>query len=500
MVGRWSTGGLGGRRAARLSALCGIALALSGCVDPADAGDEEASGDNGAASGSGNGNSGPVRGFDVGSAPWPEAGAQPPPPSPRFDLAPPPGPPSDASTAPLPAEDAGPVGPMPDAEVFDPNRVTLQGTVSRLTAQDPSTRITARCGDTVRAEAEILEDFAEYSLDVDVTDCTELVVSFDNLGSVPAHRVIPMPPPTARLTLDIEMGTVEAVQCEDGCTTAAGLISTFPADPIRQGYVSVQPHDATHLVPGGFQQNTGELIRLNGFAYMDFRDAGQNPIQEFPSTYECFLVDRRSWAVTVDVRPETPEVENVLFSYDEAAARWVRRGFARLSRRLEMEGTEAYTPITRDDLAALRSGDAMDTFWMCAPITGSGWVGWGAVRSGRTCVQFSATDQCGTPQRGVHFELEGAAGSFRAEGWTGSDGLGCAVVPASEPDGEDYDADEVPGQAAALNVFARHPDGPVSSSEDLAPPPTQPNVQPSCDASEDCFPIEGTFELFGACN
>jgi len=309
--------------------------------------------------------------------------------------------------------------------------------------------------------------------------------------------VIGLPPPTSPVTLDVQMTRLRELQCGSGaCVVEGDPVSRFPAGPMERGWVTVfNGPQAVDYLGGEFRDTAGNLLWVTGFGYFDLRDGRGAPLESFPPFTECFQVGFDAVGQLVDMDPSTDEVEMSVFHLDPSSGRWEKQeevGLVKYTDELDENAQPVLANARRSQLGDIRSGQFHKVVWICMPLGGSGWLAWGVPIRPRTCIRFSAYDQCEDPLANVRFSVRGEGFGYKAESWTDRRGQACVEATRSEALGQDYNHNELSGETFSVTAEAtRQQDSPVPwLAYDL------PREEASCAAPEECISLRHKFNVF----
>ena len=371
--------------------------------------------------------------------------------------------------------------------------ITIRGQVSiNFSAPAPWVQVLAHCEDqTVEA---ITDDEGHYTISSNVERCNQLVLHFHKESYLPTYRVVHLPPPTSPVTLDVVMTALKELQCGSSyCVVEGDPISTFPPGPMTRGWISVQSGPAAVDFFGGeFRDTRGNLLWVTGFGYFDLRDDQGATLESFAPFPECFSVGFDALDQLVDVKPETDELlEMNLFTLDESVGRWEDQGtIAWVAYTIDMndDGHPIIVPADRSLKDDIRSGQLNKAIWVCAPVSGSGWLAWGVSFPQRSCITLQAMNQCRYPLANVVFSVRGRGYGFKAETWTDRRGQACLEASLSEDLGLDYNLNELRGETFWVNTQLR-----LEEALMEFPSFEIPRQPASCMQPEGCIPLKHIF-------
>jgi hypothetical protein len=400
--------------------------------------------------------------------------------------------------------------------------------------------IVARCGSKppVSTTSDVNGD---YALEADVTGCNPLVVEYTKESFLPNLRVIPLPPPSSPLALDVRLGDLYRINCgSTECKTDEPGYDSSRADfepAVRGWYASATGNAATDLLAGEMKDATGSPIILFGFSYMEAFDAAGIPVEKFtrsPSVIVRLATDEERLNVG-DVDPTTTDrVEMSWYALDKARGRWnasptdallyyqwpcqpgqpdppadrfpIRQFVAAGQDPIVfVRARQSEIPdITAGTLQVACGDPPMPTPATTLAIIGdnasTGWHAWGIAAPNKSCFTLSAKDSCGRNVAGASIVARGRFQPLRHETWTGADGSACIETVRSEPmctdithvtEACDYNFNLIGGEQFWLNIEVSHPElGPLKTFENQ----TIPVKGGSCAKPDTCVHLEHTFD------
>ena len=388
------------------------------------------------------------------------------------------------------AADAGPPGEGLGDAGHNQYQLIVKGAVT-LGYGTPATgvQITGRCGS--KKVTTKTDDKGKYTFTANVKGCNPLVVEFNKESYLPNYRVIQLPHPTSPMTLDAPLSALGKLQCGTyRCTVENQIGWDIKVNPMKQGWVTgLSGKDALDYLAGEFRQSTdGKLTSMLGFAYYDWRDAKGSPITKFITTdYRelCSPVPSSALDWFGDLNPSLDKVELKAYTLDSTKGRWLpmasfayvkytagfvmkknSSGFCENVKGTDGQPIKNKLFVQQKDLGDIRANkftyedkicspglkNLVSEYWVCHPVTGSGWFAWGVPQAGKSCVTLTAKDQCSKPISNVVFKVKGRDHGYRATSWTDAKGKACLEVIPSEPVGKDYDYDGLGGESFWVDV------------------------------------------------
>ena len=393
-------------------------------------------------------------------------------------------------------DDAGPSGDGLDAghnqfELVVKGAVTL-GYGSAATG----VAVIGRCGS--KKFTTKTDDKGKYTFTANVKGCNPLVVEFNKESYLPNYRVIQLPHPTSPMTVDVPVSAMGKLQCGTyRCTVEGQSGWDIKANPMRQGWVTgLSGKQALDYLAGEFRQTVdGKLVSMLGFSYYDWRDAKGAAIVTFKTSDQrqiCSPVPSAALDWFGDVNKTPDKVELNAYTLDPTKGRWTSMkesayamytagyvmkknpttGFCENVKSTDGQPIKNFKHIQTKELGDIRANkftyedkecapgmkNLVFEYWVCHPVTGSGWFAWGVPLAGKSCVMLKAKDQCNKPIDNVVFQVKGRDHGYRATAWTNPKGEACLEVIPSEPVGKDYDYDGLGGESFWVDVefnFAR---------------------------------------------
>ena len=387
--------------------------------------------------------------------------------------------------------DAGPSGDGINDAGHNQYELTIKGAVTLgYGTVATGVEVIGRCGS--KKVTTKTDDKGKYSFTANVKGCNPLVVEFNKESYLPNYRVIQLPHPTSPMTLDAPLSVLGKLQCgTTRCTVEGQTAWDIKANPMKQGWVTgLSGKAALDYLAGEFRQaSDGKLVSMLGFSYYDWRDAKGAAIVKFnPSDNRqiCSPVPSTALDWFGDLNPTLDKVELKAYTMDQTKGRWASMadfayamytagyvmkknpttGFCENVKGTDGQPIKNLLHITPKNLGDIRANkftyedkdcspgikNLVFEYWVCHPVTGSGWFAYGVPVAGKSCVTLTATNQCNKPIDNVVLKVKGRDHGYRATAWTDPKGKACLEVVPSEPVGKDYDYDGLGGESFWVDV------------------------------------------------
>jgi hypothetical protein len=372
------------------------------------------------------------------------------------------------------------------------HELTVSGQIMDVVG--PALGVTARASCGAKEFSVAADSDGKYHLEIDTLGCSSVALRFEKESYLPLMRVVPVPPPTSPLTVNVKVARLSEVRCGTSTCVLDGTQGEFPSERFARGFATTMSgKQALDFVGGELRDSEGRVVWMNGFGYFDFRDSDGNTIQSFDQGFlECFNVDPEAQKWLVDVDPAADGVQLSVYDLDVTSGRWQRRDEPGFLQYTKMSVFDTATMLSHDLLEPLANADLPNVvsqqfggkkIWFCAPVRGSGWMSWGRTNEPRSCVVFRTEDDCHGGVSDAVVDLRGRDFGFFATAWTSPKGEACVEIAPSEPTGEDYDGDLNRGETFFVDFTISTPN--AASSQRAAF--ESPRSHGSCALRESCF-------------
>jgi hypothetical protein len=289
----------------------------------------------------------------------------------------------------------------------------------------------------------------KYTLRCPATTGHRIVVTFSLDGYAAAIKTLDVGA-LGTTTVDATLSEMADLSCEEGsCRDSDGAVQ-IQGVAIASGHAQVfNPVTDADQFPGGFADESGDMLVSAVFAAFDLRDADDNPIDTLPAGETATVrlkTPRDTWSVISDLETGNGQIDVPMYSFDETTGEWVAEGRGHLE-----SGTGEI--LAEAQLASIRDGSYTDVVYSVFEAGHfSYWnVDWPI--STHTCIRGRVVDGSGSPVAGVKVSVQGLTYSGTSSPqMTGADGTFCVDVMRSEAAGEDVNNNGVTGETQQVLI------------------------------------------------